>query len=71
MSHRPYPNADRAYHQLDRHAGETGPRAEPRLLSPMEQTLVKYATAAVRSAAPALAALTRAMRPASSEEKTA
>ncbi|MCI3246331.1 hypothetical protein [Streptomyces spinosisporus] len=68
MNHRPYPNAGRAYHQLARHADETPPRAEPRPLSPMEQTLVDYARAAVQSAAPALATLVRAMRPASSEE---
>lgn len=69
MNHRPYQNAERAGHQLDRHSGETGPRAKPRPLSPMEQTLMKYATTAVRSAAPALATLAAAMRPASSEEK--
>jgi hypothetical protein len=73
MSHRPYPSVDRARHQLDRHDDETPPITERRPMTPMERTLAEYAAAAVRAAAPAVAAMAAAFqpRPASSEEKTA
>jgi hypothetical protein len=70
MTYRPYPSPDRARHQLDRHDDETPPLTARRPLSPMEQTLVDHATHAVRSAAPALAAMVAGFqrRPAGSEE---
>lgn len=73
MTHRPYPNTDRARHQLDRHEDETPPYRKPRPMTPTEKALVDYATAAVRAAAPAVAAMKAAFapRPAGSEEKTA
>ncbi|MGV9756947.1 hypothetical protein ACWDUC_14165 [Streptomyces tricolor] len=77
MSHRPYPNADRARHQLDRHADETGPHAEPRPVTPMERQLAEAAAAVMRAVQPngiTLADRLRAAfqpRPTSSEEKTA
>ena len=71
MTYRQYPSPDRALRQLGRHGDETFPLAARRLLSPMEQTLVDHATHAVRSAAPALAAMVAGFqRPAGSEENT-
>lgn len=71
MTNRPYPDVDRARRQLEGHEDETSPLTARRPLSPMERALVEYATAAVRSAAPALASLTAAMRVAGSKEKPA
>lgn len=73
MSHRPYPSIDRAVHQLDRHDDETPPYREPRPMTPMERAVVEYATAAVRAAAPAVAAMAAAFtpRPVSSEGNNA
>ena len=71
MTYRPYPSPDRARHQLDRHEDETPPLTARRPLSPMEQALVDHATAAVRGAAAALAAMVAGFkRPASSSEET-
>lgn len=73
MTYRPYPSIDRAVHQLDRHDDETPPRRALRPMTPMEQTVVEYATAAVRAAAPAVAAMAAAFkpRPVGREEKSA
>lgn len=73
MTHRPYPNPDRARHQIERHDGETPPLSEPRPMTPFEQHLVEGATAALKVAVPAVARMVAAMqrRPASSEEKNA
>lgn len=72
MSHRPYPNPDRARHQVDRHDDETPPLTALRPMTPMERGMVEYATAAVRAAAPAVAAMVAAFqpRPVGSEEQT-
>ena len=72
MSHHPYPSVDRAAHQLDRHDNETPPYRAPRPMTPMERAVVEYAQHAVRTAAPAMAAMVAAFqpRPVSSEETT-
>lgn len=46
MAYRPYPNADRALRQLDRHE----PRVQPRQLSEFEQRLAQQANAALAAA---------------------
>ncbi|WP_435279158.1 hypothetical protein [Streptomyces sp. 1222.5] len=61
MSHRPYPSTDRALHQLDRHDDETGPLAEPRTLSPIEQRLAE-AAAMMRAAQPSGSAMGARLR---------
>lgn len=73
MTYRPYPSIDRARHQLERHDDETPPRRALRPMTPMERVVLEYATAAVRAAAPAVAAMVAAFtpRPVSSEEKNA
>lgn len=69
MTHRPYPNPDRARHQLDRHGDETPPLTAWRPMTPLEQTLIEGASAMVRGAAPVLAAMVAGFkRPAGSEE---
>lgn len=76
MSYRPYPSAGRALHQLDRHEDETGPRAEPRPMTPMERQLAEAAAAVMRAVQPngiTLADRLRAAfrpRPAGSGERT-
>lgn len=61
MSHRPYPNADRALHQLRR--GKVRPwLKEYRPLSPLERALADYATTAVRGAAPGILKMVTALR---------
>jgi hypothetical protein len=62
MSHRPYPNAERAHHQLDRHADETPPARQPRPLSPFEKAFFEGATAAARAGGVALAAMANGFR---------
>lgn len=62
MTYRPYPDIDRARHQLDRHDDETPPLAAPRPMSPLERAVVEYSTAAVRAAAPALGSMVTALR---------
>ena len=72
MSYRPYPNRDRALHQLDRHDDETPPLTARRPLFPHERLLVEGATAMVQAAAPGLAKMADGFRrPESSEEKSA
>lgn len=77
MTHRPYPNVDRALHQLDRHDDETPPLSEPRPLTPMERQLASAASAVMRAVQPdgiTMADRLRTaftLRPAGSEEKTA
>ncbi len=81
MTRRPHPDLVRARHQLDRHDEETPPLSPPRPMSPLEQAVVDYATAAVQAAAPGLAAMVKGFRrpapdptperPAASEEPTA
>lgn len=73
MTHRPYPDVDRARHQLDRHDDETPPYTEPRPMTPLERAVVDGAAAMVKAAQPGLElAATRLRaafqpRPASSE----
>jgi len=62
MAYRPYPNADRARHQLDRHDDETPPLTGPRPMTPFERAVVDGATAAVRAAAPTLTAMVEGFR---------
>lgn len=77
MSHRPYLHAGRAPHQLDRHENETGPRAEPRPMTPMERQLAEAAAAVMRAVQPDGITLADRLRtafqprPASRKEKTA
>lgn len=69
MTYRPYPNAERALHQLRR--GKVRPwLKEWRPLSPMERTLIDYATTAVRGATPGILKMVAGFqrRPVSSEE---
>ena len=54
MTHRPYPDVDRARHQLDRHDDETPPLAPPRQMSPLERQLFEGASAIVKAAQPGL-----------------
>lgn len=77
MTYRPYPNPDRARHQLARHDNETGPVLRlPRPLSHFEKQFFEGAAAMVKAAQPGLelaAARFRAAfqpRPVSSEETT-
>lgn len=55
MTYRPYPNADRARHQIGRHDDETPPLGEPRPLSPFEQQLARNAQEILKAAQPTLA----------------
>ncbi|MFG3585161.1 hypothetical protein [Streptomyces sp. NPDC047990] len=41
MAYRPYPNADRALRQLDRHDSETPPMGEPLPVSPLQQRIAE------------------------------
>lgn len=72
MTYRPYPNPDRARHQIERHDDETPPLAEPRPLTPFERQLAEGAQAALLRVAPIAASLRAAFqpRPVGSEEKT-
>ncbi|MGW3135913.1 hypothetical protein [Streptomyces sp. NPDC001139] len=77
MSHRPYPNVDRARHQLDRHDIEARPRPFRGYDSATAAVAVERWAAALKAAMPTAAQLTTAWtvalrpRPAGSEEKTA
>jgi hypothetical protein len=62
MSHRPHPSVDRALHQLYRHDDETGPRAEPRPVTPFEQRLGEQAAAIMKAAQPSGAKLAVQLR---------
>lgn len=62
MTYHPYPNVDRALHQLARHDDETPPYSEPRPLSPLERQLLEGATAMVKAAQPGLAAVAANLR---------
>ena len=44
MAYRPYPSPERARHQLDRHADETGPAQPTRPATPMERQLADMLT---------------------------
>ena len=77
MTYRPYPSADRARHQLDRHDDETPPYIRaPRPMSQFERQFFEGAAALMKAAQPGLglaAARLRAAfqpRPASREETT-
>jgi hypothetical protein len=63
MTHRPYPDADRARHQIERHDDETPPYSEPRPLTPFEQKLAEGAQAALLRVAPIAAGLRAAFQP--------
>jgi hypothetical protein len=75
MTHRPYPNPDRARHQLDRHDDETGPLLPPRPLSPLERQLHEATSTATERLRPQLEAMGASVlaafqRPVGSEENT-
>lgn len=54
MSHRPYPNVDRARRQVERHEDETPPYREPRPLTPFGQQWAVNARAVLKAAQPSL-----------------
>lgn len=76
MSYRPYPNVDRARHQLDRHEIEVRPRHLRGYDSVTAAVAVERWAAAIKAAMPTAAQLTTAWtvalkpRPVGSEEKT-
>lgn len=77
MTHRPYPSADRARHQLDRHDDETPPFVRaPRPLSQFERQFFENAAAAAEVLRPQMQAMGKSLlaafqpRPVSSEENT-
>lgn len=64
MTYRPYPNADRALRQIDRHIDEAGPitEAAPRAVTPFGQQLIDGTNAAVQAVGASLAASLAQMR---------
>jgi hypothetical protein len=69
MTYRPYPNPERARHQLDRHDDETPPLRPPRPLSQFERQFFEAASAAARAGGLAMAAMVEGFRrPVGSEE---
>lgn len=72
MTHRPYPNADRALHQVDRHYDETPPYAEPRPMTQFERQLAEGARVALERVAPIAARVLAGFqpRPVGGEETT-
>jgi hypothetical protein len=77
MTHRPYPNPDRARRQLDRHDDETPPFIwAPRPLSQFERQFFEATSIARQALRPQLEAMSASLlaafqRPAASEEQTA
>ena len=77
MSHRPYPNVDRARHQLDRHEIAVPPRPFKGYDSATAAVAAERWARALKAAVPTAAQLTAAWtvalkpRPAASEEKSA
>lgn len=76
MTYRPYPNADRARHQIERHDDETPPQAQvgDRQMSPLERQFFLAAAEAGEKLRPQLEAVGKSLlaafrpRPVSSEE---
>ncbi|MDX2765644.1 hypothetical protein [Streptomyces europaeiscabiei] len=62
MTYRPYPNADRARHQIERHDDETPPLGEPRPMTPFEQQLARNAQEILKAAQPTLALASARLR---------
>ena len=77
MSHRPYPNVDRARRQLDRHADEVRPQSTTTHEPVTAAVAVERWAAAMRAAVPSARQFAESWtaalrpRPVSSEEKTA
>jgi hypothetical protein len=78
MTYRPYPNLDRARHQIERHDDETPPQTQAgqRTLSPLEKQFFEAAAAAGEALRPQLQAIGDSLRtafqprPVGSEEPT-
>lgn len=78
MTHRPYPNADRARHQIERHDDETPPQTQvgQRPLSPLARQFFESAATYGEALRPQLQAVGESLRaafqprPVGSEENT-
>lgn len=65
--YRPFPNAERALRQIDRHDYETSPLSAPRPMTPLEQQMLAFvrgAAESLRRTQPSLALAAACLNPA-------